>query len=29
MEYPFDDIGVDDIKLENFQLHRKPYYSKS
>lgn len=23
MEYPFDDIGVDDIKLENFQLHRK------
>ena len=29
MEYPFDDIGVDDIKLENFQLHRKAYSSKS
>ncbi len=28
MEYPFDDIGVDDIKLENFQLHRKEYSSK-
>lgn len=28
MEYPFDDIGVDDIKLENFQLHRKAYTSK-
>ena len=28
MEYPFDDIGVDDIKLENFQLHRKAYPSK-
>ena len=28
MEYPFDDIGVDDIKLENFQLHRKTYSSK-
>lgn len=27
MEYPFDDIGVDDIKLENFQLHRKVYHS--
>ncbi len=26
MEYPFDDIGVDDIKLENFQLHRKVYH---
>lgn len=25
MEYPFDDIGVDDIKLENFQLHRRVY----
>ena len=22
MEYPFDDIGVDDIKLENFQINR-------
>ena len=29
MEYPFDDIGVDDIKLENFQLHRKTYASKN
>ncbi|MDX1331526.1 MAG: hypothetical protein R3252_00735 [Robiginitalea sp.] len=29
MEYPFDDIGVDDIKLENFQLHRKAYPTKS
>ncbi len=29
MEYPFDDIGVDDIKLENFQLHRKVYSSKA
>ena len=29
MEYPFDDIGVDDIKLENFQLHRKTYPSKN
>ena len=29
MEYPFDDIGVDDIKLENFQLHRKRESSKS
>lgn len=28
MEYPFDDIGVDDIKLENFQLHRKAYITK-
>ena len=28
MEYPFDDIGVDDIKLENFQLHRQEYSSK-
>ncbi len=28
MEYPFDDIGVDDIKLENFQLHRKEYSSR-
>ena len=23
MEYPIDDNGVDDINLENFQLHRK------
>lgn len=22
MEYPFDDIGVDDIKLENFKINR-------
>lgn len=22
MEYPFDDVGLDDIKLENFQINR-------
>jgi len=22
MEYPFDDVGVDDIKLENFKINR-------
>lgn len=29
MEYPFDDIGVDDIKLDNFHLHRKRHSLKS